>query len=146
MIVMLVLIMSVGAVCAVDDISGEIISDDSQDTLEIMQDDVYTTGEGSFSSLADEIENAGTTLDLAKDYVFNNESDYELTEGIVINKTDFTINGNDYTIDGNNMARIFNILGGDNITISNLNFVNAKGKFGGAISSVPSISERCGTA
>ena len=76
MIVMLVLIMSVGAVCAVDDISGEIISDDSQDTLEIMQDDVYTTGEGSFSSLADEIENAGTTLDLAKDYVFNNESDY----------------------------------------------------------------------
>ncbi len=140
MIVMLVLIMSVGAVCAVDDISGEIISDDSQDTLEIMQDDVYTTGEGSFSSLADEIENAGTTLDLAKDYVFNNESDYELTEGIVINKTDFTINGNDYTIDGNNMARIFNILGGDNITISNLNFVNAKGKFGGAISSVPSIT------
>ena len=32
-IVMLVLIMSVGAVCAADDISDEIISDDGQDTL-----------------------------------------------------------------------------------------------------------------
>ena len=57
-IVMLVLIMSVGAVCATDDISDEIISDDGQDTLEITQYDIYMTGESSFSNLADEIENA----------------------------------------------------------------------------------------
>ena len=54
MIVMLILIMSVGAVCAADDISDEIISNDGQDTLEITQNDIYTTGESSFSNLADE--------------------------------------------------------------------------------------------
>jgi predicted outer membrane repeat protein len=130
----------VGGVCAADDISDEIMSNDCQDTLEIEQNDIYTTGESSFSSLADEIENASTVLDLSQNYVFNNATDYELNEGIVINKSDFTINGNDYTIDGNNLARIFNIIGGDNITISNLNFVNGKGKSGGAIYTVPSIT------
>ncbi len=140
MIVMLILIMSVGAVCASDNISDDIICDDSQNNLEITQNDIYTSGENSFSNLADEIENADTVLNLNQNYVFNNATDYELNEGIVINKTDFTINGNDYTIDGNNLARIFNIIDGDNITILNLNFVNGKGKFGGAISSVPSIT------
>ena len=33
-----------GAVCAADDISDEIISNDGQDTLEIMQDDIYSDG------------------------------------------------------------------------------------------------------
>ena len=72
MIVLLVLIMSVGAVCAADDISDEIISNDSQDTLEITQDDIYTADEPSFADLTKEIENACTTLDLTRDYAFNN--------------------------------------------------------------------------
>ena len=140
MIVMLLLIISVGGVCAADDISDEIMSNDCQDTLEIEQNDIYKTGESSFSSLADEIENASTVLDLSQNYIFNNATDYELNEGIVINKSDFTINGNDYTIDGNNLARIFNIIGGNNITISNLNFVNGKCKSGGAIYTVSPIT------
>ena len=72
MIVMLVLIMSVGAVCAADDTSDEIISNDGQDTLEITQDDIYTTEESSFSDLTEKIENADTALDLTNDYTFNN--------------------------------------------------------------------------
>ena len=100
---MLVLIMSVGAVCATDDISDEIISDDGQDTLEITQYDIYMTGESSFSNLADEIENAGTTLDLTKDYTFNNETDNNT--GILINKDNFVLNGNGFTIDGNKQSR-----------------------------------------
>ena len=50
MIVMLVLIMSVGAVCAADNNTDEIISDGGQE-------DVYTTSENSFTNLADKIEN-----------------------------------------------------------------------------------------
>ena len=65
MIVMLVLIMSVGAVCAADDISDEIISDGGQE-------EVYTTSENSFTNLAEKIENAGAVLDLNQDLILLN--------------------------------------------------------------------------
>ena len=117
MIVMLVLILSVGAVCAADDISDEAISDDGQDTLKITQNDIYTTGESSFSNLADEIENASTTLDLTKDYTFNNETDNN--KGILITKDNFVLNGNGHTIDAKNQSRIFNITA-NNVTLTNL--------------------------
>ena len=136
LIVMLVLIMSVGAVCAADDISDEIISDGGQDTLEITQDDIYTTGESSFSNLADEIENAGTTLDLTKDYTFNNATDNNT--GILISKDNFVLNGNGFTIDGNKQSRIFNITA-NNITISNLVLINANSDKGGAIYTTGSL-------
>ena len=121
MIVMLILIMSVGVVCAADDISDEIISDDGQDTLEITQNYIYTTGESSFSNLTDEIENAGTTLDLTKDYTFNNETDNNT--GILISKDNFVLNGNGHKIDGNNQARLFAI-SGNNITLNDLILIN----------------------
>ena len=70
MIVILILIMSVGTVCATDDIST-----DNQQILENSQNNVYTTSEASFTNLSDEIKNAGTYLELTKDYAFNNESD-----------------------------------------------------------------------
>ena len=127
---MLILIMSVGAVCAADDISDEIISDDGQDTLEITQNYIYTTGESSFSNLTDEIENAGTTLDLTKDYTFNNETDNNM--GILINKDNFVLNGNGHTIDGNNQSRIFNITA-NNVTLSNLILTGGNAEKGGAI-------------
>ena len=136
MIVMLVLIMSVGAVCAADDISDEIISDGGHDTLEITQNDIYTTGESSFSNLADEIENAGTTLDLTKDYTFNNATDNNT--GILISKDNFVLNGNGFTIDGNKQSRIFNITA-NNITLSNLVLINANSDKGGAIYTTGSL-------
>ena len=71
MIVMLILIMSVGAVCAAENITedsvgdgsqdiletvqGDITTDDSSDILETAQNDIYTASEGSFTNLTDEI-------------------------------------------------------------------------------------------
>ena len=136
MIVMLVLIMSVGAVCAADDISDEIIIDGSQNTLEITQYNIYTTGESSFSNLADEIENAGTTLDLTKDYTFNNATDNNM--GILISKDNFVLNGNGFTIDGNKQSRIFNITA-NNVTLCNLTLINANSDKGGAIYATGSL-------
>ena len=137
MIVMLVLIISVGGVCAADDISDEIISDDGQDTLEIAQDNVYTTGESSFSSLTDEIENAGTTLDLTKDYAFNNETDNNT--GILISKDNFVLNGNGHTIDGNNQSRLLSI-SGNNITLNDLILINGNYGMCGGIRAVGTLT------
>ncbi|SDA64442.1 C1 family peptidase [Methanobrevibacter millerae] len=114
MIVMLVLIMSVGAVCAADDISDEIISDDGQE-------DMYMVDEASFTDLTDEINNTGTTLDLTRDYAFNNATDD--SSGIVIAKDNFVLNGNGRTIDGNNQSRLFAI-SGNNITLNDLILIN----------------------
>ena len=136
MIVMLVLIMSVGAVCAADDISDEIIIDGSQNTLEITQYNIYTTGESSFSNLADEIENAGTTLDLTKDYTFNNATDNNM--GILISKDNFVLNGNGFTIDGNKQSRIFNITA-NNVTLTNLILTGGNSEKGGAIYTTGSL-------
>ena len=68
---MLILIMSVGAVCAAESITDDTIGDDSQDILEAVQEDITTddssdilkttqndictAGEGSFTNLTDEI-------------------------------------------------------------------------------------------
>ncbi|WP_407421052.1 hypothetical protein [Methanobrevibacter sp.] len=54
MIVMIVLILSVGAVCAADEISDD-ISDDNRDILKITQDEIYTADESSFTDLDGEI-------------------------------------------------------------------------------------------
>ena len=121
MIIMLVLIMSLGAVCATDDISDEIINDDGQDTMEILQNDVYTSGENSFSNLNNEIKIAGTSLDLNENYTFNNATDNNT--GILINRDNFVLNGNGHTINGNNQSRLFSITG-NNITINDLILIN----------------------
>ena len=136
MIVMLVLIMSVGTVCAADDISDEIISDGGQDTLKISQNDIYTTGESSFSDLADEIRNASMTLDLTEDYVFNNETDNNT--GIFITEDNFVLNGNGFTIDGNKQSRIFNITA-NNVTLTNLILTGGNAEKGGAIYATGSL-------
>ena len=104
MIVLLILIMTVGAVCAAEN-STE--NDISTEILQNSQNEVYTTSEASFTNLTDEIENAGTTLDLTKDYAFNNETDNNT--GILISKDNFVLNGNGHTIDAKNQSRIFNV-------------------------------------
>ena len=143
---MLILIMSVGAVCAAesvtDDAMGDdskeiletvqedIATDDSADILETTQNDIYTASDNSFTNLTDEIENAGTTLDLTKDYTFNNETDNK--KGIVIGKDNFVLNGNGRTIDGKNQSRIFNITA-NNVTLSNLILTGGNAEKGGAV-------------
>ena len=72
LIVMLILIMSVGAVCAAESIDDNAIGDDSKEILETVQEDIatdyssdilkttqndiYTAGDDSFTNLTYEIE------------------------------------------------------------------------------------------
>ena len=92
------------------------------------------SAEGNFTALQKDIDtSSGSTIEINQNYVYDKTTDYELNDGIVINRSDFTINGNGYTIDASNQARIFNIEG-NNITISNLNFINGYSQSnGGAI-------------
>ena len=88
--------------------------------------------DGNFSSLQTEINDAGNSIEITDDYIYDNSTDYLLNSGIVVNKTGFTINGNGHTINGNGQARIFNVIG--DININNLNLINGFSKEnGGAI-------------
>ena len=136
MIVLLVLILSVGAVCAAEN-STDIRSVDCQKILQTSQNGMYTTDEASFNDLADEIENTGMTLDLTKDYAFNNETDNNT--GILITKDNFVLNGNGFTIDGNKQSRIFNITA-NNVTLSNLILTGGNAEKGGAIYATRSLT------
>ena len=145
LIVMLILIMSVGAVCAAESITDDAMGDDSKeilepvqedittedssDILETAQNDIYTASDDSFTNLTDEI-NSKDVVDLTHDYKFNNETDDK--SGIVISKDNFVLNGNGHTIDGNNQSRIFAI-GGKNVTLSNLILINGNADNGGAV-------------
>ena len=99
------------------------------------------SAEGNFTSLQNEIDASAESIEITQDYAYDNTTDYKVNEGILINKTNYMINGNGYTIDGSNQARIFKIIG-NNITISNLNFINGNmtGDLGGAIYSSGSIT------
>ena len=99
----------------------------------IISFNVVSSGE-SFKTLQDEINKSENTIEITQDYKFDNESDHELNNGILINKSNITINGNGHTIDASNQSRIFNITG-ENVTITNLNFINGNSgpNYGGAI-------------
>jgi C1A family cysteine protease len=136
LIVMLILIMSVGAVCAAESVTDDAIgndskeilqtvqeditTDDSTDILKTTQNDIYTASDDSFANLTDEI-NSKEVVDLTHDYKFNNETD--ASSGIVIAKDNFVLNGNGHTIDGNNQSRLLDI-SGKNITLNDLILIN----------------------
>ena len=90
------------------------------------------SAEGNFTALYEEIESSTNSIEITQDYVYDNSTDYELTYGIFINKSDFTINGNGFTIDASNQHRIF-IASGTNITINNLNIINGNADDGAAL-------------
>ena len=136
MIVLLILIMSVGAVGAAEN-TTDIRNTDSQLILETSQNELYATIEASFADLTNEIENTGTTLDLTRDYTFNNETDKNI--GILISKDNFVLNGNGHTVDGKNLSRIFSI-DGNNITLSNLVLINGNSNNGGAVCSEGAVT------
>ena len=136
LIVMLILIMSVGAVCAAESITDntigddgkeilttvqeDITTDDSTEILKTTQNDIYTASDDSFTNLTDEIESK-YVVDLTQNYKFNNETD--ASSGIVIGKDNFVLNGNGHTIDGNNQSRLFNIIA-NNVTLNDLILIN----------------------
>ncbi|MBR6024089.1 MAG: hypothetical protein IK044_03885 [Methanobrevibacter sp.] len=90
------------------------------------------SAEGNFTALKEEIDLSMDSIEITQDYAYDNSTDYKLTEGIIINKSDFTINGNGFTIDGANQNRIFALIG-TNITINNLNFINGNASGGAAL-------------
>ena len=76
--------------------------------------------------------NTNDTITLDKDYAYNQTTDSAFTKAIAITRQ-VTINGNGHTIDAKGQARIFYV-GGDNVTINNVTFVNGKtDNVGGAI-------------
>lgn len=82
------------------------------------------SAEGNFTDLNNDINNGESIIEINKDYKFDEKSDGNFNNGIYLNKSNITINGNGHIIDGSNQVNIFNITG-ENITISNLKFINS---------------------
>ena len=135
-IVMLILIMSAGAVCAAESVTDDVMGDDSQDILKTTQNDILKADESSFTNMTDEIKDK-TSFDLETDYKFNNATDNR--NGIVIGMDNFVLNGNGRTIDGANQSRIFNITA-KNVTLSNLILTGGNADKGGAIYATGSLT------
>ena len=93
------------------------------------------TNIGTFHELQEIIDNSETSsITLEKDYAYNDSTDRYYTNGININKANFTINGNNHTINGEKTARILNFNGIDTLSIYNLNLINGNtNNNGGAI-------------
>ena len=86
---------------------------------------------GTFSELQKKInEISDDTITLDKDYTYN---DNFITTGIFINK-DITINGNGHTLNGQSKSRIFLINFLNQVTLTNIKFINGNTPlYGGAI-------------
>ncbi len=138
-IIMLVLIMSVGAVCAADSALDDVMSDDSQDILKTTQDDISEVVQPkTFTDLKHDIGNSSDVFVMKDDYKFDNVSDNS-TRGIVIDRDNFVINGNGYTIDASSQSAIFAIRS-KNVTINNLTFINANSSWGSVFYLAPGSS------
>jgi len=99
---------------------------------------LQSSNDGSFSDLSDLIQNTpkGETLQLTKNYKFDNNTDFSYKEGIEL---DFiTIDGSGNSIDGSGQARIFYTF--NNVTLKNLKLINGFGDKGGAINSNTSVN------
>lgn len=84
------------------------------------------SADGNFTDLKIAIEKeVSNELLLQENYIFNEETDENLTNGIVISRDNFIINGNSHTINANQQSKIFNITG-NNITLKNIILINAK--------------------
>ena len=123
-----------------DDIGDDAILDVSSNNVvnDSSSNEVLTAGEGSFTELQSEVDNAISNdgvLTLTRDYVYDKVNDVSLRSGVVINAP-LKIIGNNHTTSGgdslttigknvvsNDGARIFNI-DADNVTITDVNFKN----------------------
>ena len=85
---------------------------------------------GTFTDLNNLIQNSEeNVIKLDKNYTYNNNTDYNLINGININK-EITIDGQGFTIDGNNLAGIFNI-GYTTVILKNIKLINGYADGGG---------------
>ncbi len=120
-VVLLVLIMSAGTVCAAD--AFDVTDNDNQNILETTQNDVTAVDEPkTFTDLNNDILNSESVFEMTNDYKFNNESDN--SEFIPLGADNFVINGNGHTIDANFQSPIF-LISAKNVTVNNLTLMNA---------------------
>ena len=147
-IALLLLFLSVGAVCAqenvtADDIAGTDDVDDVDDvddavdvetpklgqeqTGEVLSDDSI----GNFTELSDLISSsaADSTINLTKDYKYV-PGDKVYSSGISINKK-LTINGNGHTINASDRVAIFSVSASD-VVLKNITFTNGYASYRGA--------------
>lgn len=114
-----------------------LIDESDEPVLENADEDVVTSNPGSFTSLNSLInENTFKDIYLKSNYTFNINTDYDLYDGIEINR-EVTIHGNGFTVDGSKISRLFQVTG-SNVIFENLIFVNGNTNSDGA-----AISGRC---
>lgn len=140
--ILLLALVSLGCVSAADEIQAEdigAIDDVQSEDVSISEDsaseDVLTDGESGSGSLYDlyyEMKDAKTDgiieYNLTRDYAYDEyEDEYYFPYNLDLIFTDnFVLDGKGHTIDGGNARQIFEIWGVQNVTLKNINFVNAK--------------------
>ena len=81
----------------------------AEDNISQSQGDILKTPHQTFTDLNNTINgNDDEDVYLSDDIVFDNESDSDLRNGIVITRN-VTVNGNGHTIDANNHTKIFKV-------------------------------------
>ena len=131
-IALFVLFISLGAVCAQDNITADDINaiDDAGDVetpilgQDETADEVVSEGEvGDFGELSRLIStsSSGSEINLTKDYK-HVSGDGVYSGGITIDKK-LTIDGKGHTIDASGLGRIFRVTG-SNVVLKNINFIN----------------------
>ena len=99
-------------------------------------DELKDSGELNFNDLNRIINgNSNSTIYLSNNYKYNEESDQDFVNGIIIDR-DLTIYGNGITLNGNKMARIFNVIDFNlNVSFYDIHFINGHSSngCGGAI-------------
>ena len=98
-------------------------------------DKLKDSGELNFNDLNRVINgNSNSTINLSNNYKYNEESDQDFVNGIIIDR-DLTIYGNGITLNGNSMARIFNVIDSNlNVSFYDIHFKNGhSSNNGGAI-------------
>ncbi|WP_296881729.1 hypothetical protein [uncultured Methanobrevibacter sp.] len=140
-ICLIICLFSVASVCA-SDVNETTVASENQvimesqdvDLLEVenQSDDELGVSSGTFTDLANEIDNANDELNLTRNYVYNCTVDSDYKYGIKISKS-ITINGKGFSINGNNNASGFRI-NYKNVTLNNISFFNCfSSDEGGAI-------------
>ena len=117
-------------------VTGIVAASDVNETVEVdtlsVSEDVEplkdnSGDEANFTTLANDIDNGGSTVILSKDYSMQDGE-----SSVVITKDDLTIDGQGHTINANKKGMIFE-LSASRVTFKNIVFVNAVGGNGAAI-------------
>ena len=123
--IFLVSLLAVSAVSAADNTTKNIDVEKTDEILSVDENQLIlreNNDKGTFTDLANEIANAGSQLNLDKNYHFTENDSEEYKYGIKIEKS-IVINGNGHTIDGQYQAAIFDI-SGSNVILNNISFMH----------------------